>query len=411
MSTDYPEQTDELIVRIVNVFEQVDIPPRPSNEETVTTISQQSRWRRVRPILFPRRNIMKIMAPLAALAASILLAISLWPLSPSIAFAQVLEQIRKADFVMFTMSLKRPGFPDVSGKAYAKGPNLLRYELKSNNQTIVNIANYSKGELISFDPTSTEATVWKHPGESNVDIVKRLKRLKSDGAKRVVDADAESDPNVDVFEINDDDMTGKVWVNKQTNLPMRIEPNAPPESGLGGAVFSNFDWNSTIADSMFDIPAGLKVTKNNLLAEPTEEELVAALAIRHAFSTEPYPADFLANHGGLAIGRLAYDQSRSREENHQRQLKVLSPILRKIDINEAEAQDAKALGERIDYFCMKADQWATVISRENGAWIGEGVRPGEEQPLCWWRTPGTRNVRVLYGNLVIRDADQPPVSR
>jgi len=89
---------------------------------------------------------------------------------------------------------------------------------------------------------------------------------------------------------------------------------------------------------------------------------------------------------------------------------VLRPILSEIGITEADAQDAKRLGERIDYLCMKLDQWASLISR-NGAWIGNGVRPGEDKPLCWWRKPKAERVRVLYADLTIRDADQPPPSK
>ena len=406
MSTNHSDRTDDLIARIVDVFELAETPSRPSNEDTIKMIS------RYKAPFVPvrRRRIWKIIAPLTALAASIVLALSFWPLSQNVLFAQVLEQIRKADVVTFAITLKRPGFPDVSGNAYAKSPDLLRYDFKTNGQVTVNISNYAKGELISFDPAATEATVWKYSGgATNFDIVHRLRQMKSDHAKRVVDEEAEVDPNIDVFEISDGDAPGKIWVDKETKLPVKIEMHAPPESGLGGVVYSNFDWSPTIADSMFEIPAGFGVSRNNLLAEPTEIELVAALRIRQAFSDEPYPADFLANHAGLAIGRLAYDQSLSREENHERRLKMLGPILREIGVNEVEAHDAKALGERIDYFCMKVDQWASQIGR-NGAWVGTGVRPGEDKPLCWWRSSDAEKVRVLYGNMTIRDADQLPAT-
>jgi outer membrane lipoprotein-sorting protein len=410
MSTNDPDRTNGLVSRIVDVFDQVEIPLRPTIEETMEAISGIARPN-VRRTPFHRRRIVRIMVPLAALAASIVLTISLWPSAQSSVFAQVIEQIKKADAVAFTMTFKRPGFSDMSANAYAKSPNLLRYDLKSKGHISINIMNYATHELTSLDPNSNRAIVRKLPAdETNVDIVRRLRQMKPDLAKRVVDTDAESDPNINVFEIQEDGAPGKIWVDKQTKLPVRIEMYAPPESGLGGVVYSNFDWNPTIADSMFEIPAGFKITRNNLLAEPTEEELVAALRIRQAFSDEPYRKDFLANQGGLAIGRLAYDRSLSTEENHQRRLQVLGPILREIGVSNAEAQDAKALGERIDYLCMKVDQWADLIGR-HGAWIGEGVQPGEEKPLGWWRKPGAENVRVLYGNLTIRDADQPPTPR
>jgi hypothetical protein len=88
---------------------------------------------------------------------------------------------------------------------------------------------------------------------------------------------------------------------------------------------------------------------------------------------------------------------------------VLGPFLLDIGLNEVEANDAKLLGERIDYLCMKVDQWAPRIGRD-GAWVGAGVRPGEDKPLCWWRKRGVQGVRVLYGNLTIQDAAQPPVA-
>jgi outer membrane lipoprotein-sorting protein len=409
MSTNDSNRTDDLIAAVVNAFERVHTPPRPTDAETIGALFPYSEPGGRLRFPFHRRRIMRVVAPLAALAASIVLVATWWPSSHNVVFAQVIEQIKKADAVAFTITLHRPGFPKVSGNVYAKSPDLLRYDLESNGHTAVNITNYAKGELITFDPTSNEAHIWKIQQEPGVDVLRQLRQMEAHLAKRV-DSDAESDPNTDVFQLQEGDATGKVWVDKQTKLPTRIEMDSPPESGLGGVVYDNFDWNATIADSMFEIPTGFTVTTNNLLAEPTEEELVAAFRIRQAFSDTPYPADFLTSQAGLTIGRLAYDSSLSREENHQLRLKVLRPVLSQIGITEIDAQDAKKLGLRIDYLCMKLDQWATLITGD-GAWIGGGVRPGEDKPLCWWRKPKAEHVRVLYADLTIRDADQPPPSK
>jgi outer membrane lipoprotein-sorting protein len=415
MSEDNSNQTDELITRIADAFEQVEIPPRPTDAATIQMLNQPASLHCARPRV-RRMQIMKWIAPLAAIAATLAIAIFLWPSSQNIVFAQVVEQLKKADAVTFTITLKALPTPEsapVTGKGYAKSPNLLRYDLTANGQTTVNITN-AKGDLIALNPATNKVTIWAGAmtAGADMDIVRQLKEADPDLARRAVDSDGQSAPNLEVFELSPKDgvAIGKVWVDKQTKLPVRIEMHGPPGSGLGSTVYSNFNWNATIADSVFEIPAGYTIDRNSLLAEPTNEELVAAFRIRQAFSTEPYPADFLAKDPGLVIGQLAYDHSLAHKENYQRQLKVLRPIFSTFGVSDQDAQNAKTLQERIDYLCMKLDQWANIIN-EHGAWIGTGVRPGEKKPLCWWRQPGNKQTSVLYGDLTIRDADRPPTSK
>src|SRR5439155_21517514 len=113
------------------------------------------------------------------------------------------------------------------------------------------------------------------------------------------------------------------------------------------------------------------------------------LRIRQAFTEEPYPADFLSSSlgqfsPGLLIGRAAYNAKQSPAQNHARQLARLEPVLDDLGLTVAEAQDAKILQQRIDFLCMKTDQFADVILG-TGAWVGGGVKPGDkDKPLCWW---------------------------
>jgi hypothetical protein len=286
----------------------------------------------------------------------------------------------------------------------------MRYDFSTNGGTFVNITDYAKGELLSFDPKSNEATIFKHSPAFNFDVIGELRRVNADTAKRVVEPNGETDPAVDIFEINEGGAIEKVWVDKKTKLPVRIEAHGPPGSGMGEAVYSNFEWNATIDASMFEAPAGFKIKRNNLLAEPDEEELIAALRIRQAFSDKPYTSTFLSDHAGLAVGRLAYDHSLSRQENDQRQLRVLGPIFASIGVTPADAQDPKLIQERIDFLCMRLDQWESIISSD-GAWTGEGVRPGEKKPLCWWRLPGGKPFRVLEADLTLHNAERPPMSK
>jgi outer membrane lipoprotein-sorting protein len=419
MNVNHPGDTDEFIARIVEAFEHVEAPPRPSDAETIRLLSSGTDTASELVVTVRPRRLIKILAPLAALAASMAAILLLWPSTQNIVFAQIVEQVKKADSVTFSiaMTLKPPGSQgsiEVSGKCYAKSPNWLRYDLKAKGLTTINIMNSANGVLISCDPVAKTATIWEGAmsGAANVDVVGVLKEADADFAKRVVDSGANSNPNLETFELSQKEgpAVGMLWVDKQTKLPVRIELHGQPESGAGGMVYSDFDWNATIADSMFEIPADFTLTTNNLLAEPTEDELVAALRIRQAFSNEPYPADFLAKEAGLVIGRLAYDHSLSRKENYQRQLKVLRPVFTAIGVTDADSQDPKALQARIDLLCMKLDQWAEVITRLGG-WVGGGVRPGQKKPLCWWRLPVIPSIRVLDADLTIHNAERPPIAK
>lgn len=410
MNANQFDRPDEFVTWIINAFEQLEIPPRPKNVATFESFAPPADCDHTPIIPIQLKRMARLLAPVAAIAACVVIAISIWSSSQGLVFAQVVEQVKKADAVKFRIKLKPPGAPEISGDAYAKSPDLTRFDLTAGGTTVVNINNFTKGELISFDPTSKEATIAKLGASREFDVIRQLQQLDVNAAMRVVESNTETDPDIDVFEINEEGVTRKVWVDKKTKLPVRIEVSGPPGLGLGEATYSDFDWNATIDAAVFEIPAGYKISRNNLLAEPTEEEFVAALRIRHALSSDVYPADFLTNDCGLSIGRLAYDHSLSRERNFQRQVKSLGPILTAIGISHVDAQDPKLLQQRIDYLCMKVDQWSSFITA-NGRWVGEGVRPGENKPLCWWRQRGAQNVRVLYADLTIRDADQPPTSR
>jgi outer membrane lipoprotein-sorting protein len=410
MSNDQPECADDFVSQIVDVFQRMEIPSRTIDAAATSSLSQAAGLNASLNSRIRKRRLLKVMAPLAAIAAGVALVIVLAPTSQRTVFADVVEQIKKIDAVAFKFLLKRPGFPELSGGAYAKSPNLVRYDFSTNGGTFVNITDYAKGELLSFDPKSNEATIFKHSPAFNFDVIGELRRVDVAAAKRIVEADGESDPTVDIFEVNEGGAIEKVWVDKKSKLPVRIETHAPPGSGIAEAVCSNFEWNATIDASMFEAPAGFKVKRNNLLAEPAEDELIAALRIRQAFSDEPYKSTFLSDHAGLAVGRLAYDHSLSRQENDKRQLQVLGPIFASIGVTQVDAQGPKLIQERIDFLCMRLDQWESIISSD-GAWTGAGVRPGEKKPLCWWRLPGVRLFRVLDADLTIHNAERPPTSK
>lgn len=402
---------DDVIAQVVSAFEATDrqpMPSRPSDSETLQWLNENTKLD-VNRIEFSetqtkrRRNVMRFMTPLAAMAASVALILT-FVLPSNDAFARVIKQIQEATSVKFAMSISHPDRPELSGCVVAIRPHLVRIDWNVAGQKNVNITNYKTGELISFDDTS-DVTIHEIPPEGGHDVIKQLQQIDTENAKRLPDDENEIE-GTDLFDLSEGGLNGRLWVNKRTSLPVRMVLVTPKELGGGETVYADFEWDVSVIDALFDMPADRKVVRNSLMAEPTEEELVSAFRLRNAFSNEPYPADFIADGVGLAIGRLAYDLDKSRAENYAIQAKKLADLFPAIGLNEVDSRDGEVVQDRIDYLCMKTDQWEHYVTNYGG-WVGDGVNPGEDKPLCWWKLPG-KSIRVLYGDLTIRDADEAP---
>ncbi|MCC6271626.1 MAG: hypothetical protein IT190_10145 [Microbacteriaceae bacterium] len=286
--------------------------------------------------------------------------------------------------------------------ATVKSPDWMRIDFQSPGQA-VNITNNQTHELISYEPNSDRVKVDSIPAASpGFDILQQLQQV--DGIPLEDEANTIADTEIySVFE-----GLGKVWVDKNTKLPKQVELAVPVEIGGGQMIYRDFEWDIAVDDSIFQIPEGRLIVRSTLLAEATEAELVAAFTIRQAFSQEPYSADFFSDEVGLKLGQLAYDLSMGRAENSHLQSKKLRDRFAEIGISVTESQDSAAVQQRIDYLCMKLDQWKHRITR-TGGWVGTDVRPGESKPLCWWRSAA--GIRVLGADLTIRESDHPPMTK
>lgn len=342
--------------------------------------------------------------PFASLAACILLVLGATMMLPSSsnAFAQVVNNIRKLVTAKFT--IENIGTNNVVAVASVKAPDRLRLDFQAPGQP-VNITNGAVGELIAFDSNSNHVSVNEIPkANSNFDI---LKLLQKPDVNAVLSKDENTIIGTQLYEILDGQ--GKIWVDLETQLPIRIEMTPPPGMGATPLVYRDFEWDIPLDESLFAMPVGKEVVRSSLHASPKEAELVAAFAIRQAFSQEPYEASFLdhSTKPGLKLGQLAYDLSKGQSDNYQIQSAKLRGVWTVIGISESEASDPSLVQKRIDVVCMKLDEWARDIARKGG-WVGTGVRPGEAKPLCWWKDGN--QIRVLRADLTTVDANQPPDS-
>ncbi len=419
------ETTDDQLVRMIgDAFANASVPSRPSDAETLQVLASNTSptlSRNTRPDVLvevppkdeeslntslpskpqTRNSFMKIMIPLATAAAGLAMVLGFWPHNNTL-LAQMIRNVEQAEAATFSISLKISDDATVSGKGIVTSDKL-RIDWTSHTPTTTDITDYAGGEQVSFSENSQQLHVIKRDGIGGFDPLRNLKDLDHYGT-REAPAEQNNIENTALFEVAQDGVTGRIWVDTETKLPVRIEMKAPGK--FGEVVLSDIDWNAEVDASAFALPEGRTVVKNNLLADPTEAELIAAVVIRNAFTGQAFDDQFLGDGCGLRLGRLSYDLDGTREANHQRQLEKLTPHLGVVGLTQGQAQNARTLSGRVDYLCMKLDQWEHLIKR-HGGWVGTGVRPGEAKPICWWQLPG-KGIRVLNADLTINDADTRP---
>lgn len=338
---------------------------------------------------------------LASLAACALLVVGLSTMvSPRDAFAQVVDKIRNLATAKFTVEFI--GTNNLVATASVKAPDRMRLDFQAPGQP-VNITNGKSGELIAFDAISDQVSVNAIPkADSNVDI---LQMLQKPDVHAVLNVNENTIAGTQLYEIFNGQ--GRVWIDSQTQLPKRVEMTQPTGFAITKLVYRDFEWDVLLDDSLFFMPPGKNVVRSSLLAHPTEAELIAAFSIRQAFMQEPYEASFLdhSTKPGLKLSQLAYDLSKDQAANYVIQVDKLQSYWDVIGISQTAASDPLLVQKRIDYLCMKLDQWAGKVAR-TGGWVGTGVRPGEPKPLCWWKDAS--GIRILRGDLTIIGADQIP---
>lgn len=342
-------------------------------------------------------------AKVGALAACLFIVFGLLSMYPDRdAFAQVVANVRKLSTAKFIVEIR--GFDNMIAAASVKAPDRLRLDFEGPGNP-VNVTNGRKGEMFSYDAKSKQVTVYEIPeSEVTFDI---LKLLQQPDVKAVVSKSENTIAGTQLYDIFGG--SGKLWIDIESKLPKRLEVTPPlrKKHVAMKVVYRDFVWDEPLDDNLFEMPVGKTVVRSSLLARPTEDELVAAFTIRQSFSQEPYESSFLedSTKPGLKLGQLAYDLNKGQTENYQLQVEKLNGVWALVGISQLEATDPVVVQKRIDFICMKLDQWATTINR-SGGWVGGGVRPGEAKPLCWWKEKG--KIRVLRADLTIVDASEPP---
>ena len=309
------------------------------------------------------------------------------------AFADMMEQICKAQTICYTKTCileNRPGF---TIKEMVMEPGLVRSERPDG---YISIHDFNKRITLWLDSERKKAEITEQVGGPPIprlfNYVEWISTLhESDSVLFETECAGTEKVNgqlATVFVVkgkmkNTKEIT--VWVDPKTNLPLRAKVIEWDTLGSDDTltkitnIYSEFAWNVDLAPSLFSLepPADYTVEKRRILLpdrRPGPQDLIAALRLWADVSGGTFP------------------------ETIEKLTELKSQMLQEYDA------DGHPMGEyKKTVTTIKNALLFVKFQKLHGEWhyAGEGIEVGDvEMPICWFKLVSPPNTyRVIFGDL------------
>jgi outer membrane lipoprotein-sorting protein len=352
---------------------------------TTKTSTSQSIWR-----IIMKSRITKLSA--AAAAIIIVGVIGVQFLTGTNAYAQVAEQLRKAQSVVFTLitqSNQGNGETIKTDVAY-KEPGHLR---TTTVDGYVAIVDFSSGKVISIVPqggyTLGEIDSINQSGTGG--FLASIEAMKNLPAK----ADEQLEPKeidgivCSGYRVNQGDLTMTVWIDAKTGELVQVEQKYASAPGMN-RIMKNIKFDVELEDSLFSLeppagfqPFGVELKGNSAIQ--TEETFIDWLRWWANGNTDETFPPMVA---GSEIAKVTMEMGR--------QGKLKGDSWDKVNPNQM----------------FNALLFVSKLPKEsNWRYAGSGVKINTpDTPIFWYRPAGSEKYRVIYADLSVREAteDQLP---
>lgn len=346
-------------------------------------------------LAFTRGTIMKNRITKLAAAAIIIIAVMLGinyiggsPDGASVAWADVLKKIEAARTVMYIYEFEKGNEKEVS-KIRIMEPYLKRMDvIEGSSDYKVAIHNTKLNKNLLLYPH----TKWGVLGDDDVfpgyelREYERLKKDFRDGTEKNLGRVKLNDRETVCFEISKDNKKITVWADPNTAFPIQIEEKSE-ENGAMRELLGNIKFDMEFDEQLFSMtpPADyclvdLKTQRIQTPFELTEQHLIEGLAVYPKYLDGKFKTWYM---GG-----------RPKTEEVKKKFKV--------EIEKYEGWSDEE-GNKSTLGCAFIEQ---LPEGSDYQYVGEDVKFGDvNTPVCWWKPPGSKTYRVVYGDLSIRDVE------
>lgn len=324
------------------------------------------------------------------------------------AYAEVVEQLRKARSLTYTMTSRVKGspMPEMSTENVFKEPHYIRSSWPLGIYYVINLAE-KKGltvltpqkQYIEMDFADTMSEeVQESELAMAVDSWFEIRSLP-ERADEVLDERDMDGRNVRGFRVTEEGMDKILWVDVETGDLVRMEGefvNAPGSH----IVIENVRFDIEYDDSFFSLepPSGftplIVETDSSLIGE---QDLINVL-------------DFYTSHH---VDALFPESLNSNEVSISMINLTKSGKFREPSTEGMTEEEKIQIGLETTNILTRGFMFIMPLEPQNWHYAGKGVKRGAaDTPVFWYKPEGSETYRVVYGDLDVRDVateDLPPV--
>lgn len=315
------------------------------------------------------------------------------------AFADFIQPILDAKSAKFTMDYQVEGQPPQNFQVTFLEPNHLRQDLPGG---VVNISDFDQAKMVSLDPKHKRMTVMtlanlpkeKLPQNFFAQLQSQLldAREKPSAAREPLGEKEIDGHRVVGYRVTNPAQVLTVWGDPATGLPVRIESDTKLIPKVK-TVWTHFEFNIPVKASLFSMmpPAGYTVVDVPVdVSPPTENDLIATLRQYAQMTGGTFPD--------------AFDTPST--------MRFVQKLMTKLGVKQQQEPSPEQQRELMETILKlnRGFMFALQLPPEADAnYAGKDVkRDSPDTPMFWYRPKGTKQYRVIYADLSVREAATPP---
>ncbi len=305
----------------------------------------------------------------------------------SVSWADVLENIEAARTVTYILEIEKGDVKEVF-KTRIKEPYLCRSDvIESPYKYKVTIRNARTNKRMILFPNTKMAVINDDEGSPGDEIhaYEGLKRDFRDGTEKNLGRVKLNGRETICFEISRENKKITVWADLDTALPIQIEEISDEKGDRKKVLRSDIVFDVELDDQLFVPPADyslvdLKAGRTQTPFELTEKHLIEGLAVYPKYLDGKFCTRYMG-------GRPLTEEVRKKC---------------KAEVEKFEGWSDEE-GNKSNFGCEFIER---LPEGSDYQYVGEDVKLGDANtPVCWWKPPGSKTYRVVYGDLSIRDVE------
>jgi outer membrane lipoprotein-sorting protein len=311
------------------------------------------------------------------------------------AFARVVQQIRTALTLVYTLVNRNPNTPagmqDMKTEVSYKEPGLMRLSMGGMAVSVVDI---TKKRGVSINPNAKEFTEtdFKNLTPEKANMVSReIDLLRNIPYKASEDLGTKNENGrvLHGYRVKNENQDMSAWLDADTGSLVTVEVDLSKMMPGAKAIMTDFKFNVPLDDSLFSMEMPKGYTRSHMEIDASisdEQRLIDLFKLwgkelgQGVFPPSLNPMEF-----GKAMGEgyaKAHGGKVNMEEFHKKQKNIT------MTLTFAVMVPAKMKPE---------NDWH---------YEGKGIKFGDAgQPVCWWKPTGSKTYKVILGDLSVIDVD------